>query len=76
MKFEEVLPDLREGKHVTNGFMKGNYYQAGYMTITFDESYKELTIFKCNFVGKVITDIHSWGMPLHEILRDDWEIVE
>lgn len=61
MKFEEVLPALREGKRITNSYLKHSEYKYLY--------YRDGTIF--NSRGGY------WHLPYSEIVNnDDWEIVE
>lgn len=78
MKFEEVLPLMREGKKARNGRMKGGeYWTCGYAKLNgTGETEKWLTLVKIyNNPFVKDNDIYSWGIERWALMCDDWEIV-
>jgi hypothetical protein len=75
MKFEDILPLLREGKKAYLPLYdnNGEYWQAGYIGIT-GSDHKTLTINHLNKEGKAFTGMNDWGVPRWMIMSDAWEI--
>jgi hypothetical protein len=76
MKFEEVLPLMKEGKKARHARMKtGEYWTCGYAR--FEEMEKWPTLIKIfNNPFEPDRDIYSWGIERWAIMDDTWEIVE
>lgn len=85
MKFEEVLPLLREGKKAYYPTDKegGSYFIAGYigMPDCYDDdgklvtSEKILTIHEVTKDGLGVVNKNSWGLSRWMLMCDQWEIV-
>lgn len=83
MKFEDVLPLMREGKKARNGRMKdGEYWICGKSSFKFDPSLSGwptlIKIFENPFESERTCDAnsYSWGIERWAIMCDTWEIVE
>jgi len=78
MRFEEILPALREGKKVRcKSFDEnGEYWMAGYISLPGGEDNKILTLHRFDKDDNVIRIATSWGMPRWIIMHDDWELIE
>lgn len=76
MKFEEVLPLMREGKKAKHLRMKdGEYWIYGYAS--FEGLEKWPTIIKIfNNPFEADKNSYSWGIERWAIMVDDWEIIE
>ena len=81
MKFEEILPLIRQGKKArVKECRNGEYWKAGFQII---ESPCELhhwcpkfTIICCDKNGEIIINKRSWGISRHLIMDEDWEIID
>lgn len=77
MRFEEILPLMREGKAAR---MESN--TDGYHWIACKQGAPHLSlpnilsIVELNKDGKIIADTHSWGIPRWAIMADDWVICD
>lgn len=80
MKFEEVLPFLREGMKAKHARMKnGEYWMCGYASLAGSDKWLTLhKIYKNPFENEMNVDSssYSWGIERWAILEDTWEIVE
>lgn len=76
MKFEEILPLMREGKKAKHARMKdGEYWIAGHATHPAVDKWPTLIkVFENPFEAD--RDSYSWGIERWAIMCDDWEIVE
>lgn len=81
MKFEEILPLMREGKKARHAKMKyGEYWiccNAAFLNTT--QTWPTLTkVFKNTFDKEVYADCasSSWGIERWAIMDDTWEIVD
>lgn len=81
MKFEEILPFMREGKKVRHARMKdGEYWiccQAAFMGT--EQPWLTLgKVFKNPFDKEVVSDGGSfgWGIERWAIMDETWEVVE
>jgi hypothetical protein len=75
MKFEEVLPHLREGKMVKypnydDG--KDGYWIAGYIGI-FEPCYNTLTLHRVTKEGRALREL---SIKSYALMSDVWELVE
>lgn len=76
MKFEEVLPLMREGK---KAYIPSHYMEQEYL-ICGKQGNTELgipiinTIIKVNSKNEFINDSYSWGIPCWAIMSDQWTI--
>jgi len=83
MKFEEVLPLMRQGKKAKHAkMMDGEYWICGTAEFKLDANVPKwptlVRIFDNPFEdGKNYdTNSHSWGIQRWAIMEDTWEIVE
>jgi hypothetical protein len=86
MKFEEILPLIREGKKAKCPTYDdaGEFWIAGYIGLpdVYDDkgeliqSEKHLTIHRMDIMGKFINDKHSWGICRWAIMDESWELME
>ncbi len=76
MKFEEILPLMREGKKAKHARMKdGEYWILCYESFQGSEKWLTLTkMFENPFEND--RNSYSWGIERWAILEDSWEIVE
>lgn len=77
MKFEEILPHLRDGKmaRYPNYFYNENgYWIAGYVSII--DSKKTLTLIRVNEQKKALKGIYDWGIANWALLSDNWEVID
>lgn len=76
MKFEDVLPLMRQGKKARHGRMKdGEYWICGFSGLQDMEKWSTLIkVFHNPFQPD--TDIYSWGIERWAIMCDDWEVVD
>lgn len=76
MRFEEVLPLMREGKKARHERMKvQEYWVCGHVSFEGVEKWPTLIkVFHNPFQPD--NDIYSWGMERWAIMCDTWEIVE
>jgi hypothetical protein len=80
MKFEEVLPLMREGKMARmKSENDGSWWICGRQgfpaTNCSEESYIP-TIIRLEVDGRHSSDRFSWGISRCAIMADDWEIIE
>ncbi len=78
MKFEEILPLMREGnKARIVGTTDGSHWVCCYQSIAFEpgEEDKCLSLAKIEADGFESADRHSWGIPRWAIMAE-WELVE
>ncbi len=80
MKFEEILPFMREGKKVRHSRMKeGEYWICGYASFEGMDKWPTLIkMFENPFENERAPDVSSWswGIERWAIMCDTWEIVE
>lgn len=84
MKFEEILPLLREGKMAKHARMKdGEYWivgKSGFKALVgLDDEWPTLIkVFKNPFEKEKFCDggSYSWGIERWAIMCDTWEIVD
>ena len=80
MKFEEVLPLMREGKKAKHGRMKdGEYWVYAFAKFEGMEKWPTLAkVYNNPFEDERNVDIssYSWGIERWAIMADDWEIIE
>ena len=80
MKFEQVLPLMREGKKATHGRMKDKeYWICGFAGLPGSEKWPTLIkIFDNPFENERSADASSWswGIERWAIMCDTWEVVE
>lgn len=80
MKFEEVLPFLREGKKARHGRMRdGEYWICGYQSLNGSAEWPTIIkVFDNPFDNERTPDLSSfsWGIERWAIMEDSWEIVE
>ena len=76
MKFEEVLPLMRDGKKAKHARMKaGEYWVYGFANVPGCEKWPTLIkMFENPFQPD--RDIYSWGIERWAILCDSWGIIE
>lgn len=82
MKFEEVLPFMREGKRakIIDPGISGGGWDYPWIVCTqslpyeIDERWLALT--RLNSKGQYIADAYSWGIPTWAVMSDKWEIIE
>ena len=75
MRFEEILPLMREGKKARLEDDKdGEYWICGYSG--FDESSKVLTIIRMDKNNCAPTTTYDWGIGRWMVMRDNWVAVE
>jgi hypothetical protein len=80
MKFEEILPLLREGKKARHGRMKAKeYWICGTASMPGMDKWPTLIkVFDNPFENERLCDKDSWawGIERWAILCDSWEIVD
>lgn len=80
MKFEEVLPLMREGKKARHSRMKANqYWICATMSVLGSGNIPTITkIFDNPFENEKTrdSDSYSWGIERWAMMEDTWEIVE
>lgn len=80
MKFEEILPLMREGKKAKHMRMKeGEYWICGHSSFAGSEKWPTLIkVFKNPFQNERTPDqsSYSWGIERWALLCDTWEIVQ
>jgi hypothetical protein len=81
MKFEEILPFMREGKKVRHARMKeGEYWICCNAAFTgTEQTWPTLTrAFKNPFDKEVVSDggSYAWGIERWAIMDETWEIIE
>ena len=80
MKFEEILPLMREGKKARHKRMKdGEYWIIGYAELSgLDKWMTLIKMFDNPFEKEKYSDggCYAWGIERWSIMCDDWEIVE
>lgn len=81
MKFEEVLPLMREGKKARHGRMKeGEYWICCNAAFLGDaETWPTLTkVFDNHFENERCADVSSWawGIERWAVMDETWEIVD
>lgn len=81
MKFEEILPFMREGRKVRHGRMKeGEYWicaQAAFMDTS--QTWPTITkVFENPFENERTRDANSyaWGIERWAIMDETWEIID
>lgn len=79
MKFEEILPLLREGKKARHARMKdGEYWICGYASFLQENKWPTLIkVFDNPFENERNADVStwSWGIERWAIMCDTWEII-
>jgi hypothetical protein len=76
MKFEEILPLMREGKKARHARMKSKeYWICGHVGL---EGLNRIPTFLKVFENPFTydKDTYSWGIERWAIMEDSWEIVE
>jgi hypothetical protein len=81
MKFEEVLPLMREGKRAILKSCSDDEWTVAFQFFTHScnepPNDKQLTLVQINpRDGSKLTDVYAWAIPRWAIMSDDWEIVE
>ncbi len=77
MKFEEILPLMREGKKARLASNEeGEYWICGYQGLKEDGSDKFRTILRMDKDGCAPLTTWDWGIARWMIMSDDWEVVE
>lgn len=81
MKFEDILPFMREGKKVRHGRMKEGEYWICCNTsfIGTEQTWPDLTkIFDNPFENERMSDANhwAWGIERWAIMDETWEVVE
>jgi len=76
MKFEEVLPLIKEGKKARHGRMKnGEYWICGHHSVTGLQNWPTLIkVFTNPF--ETDRDVYSWGIERWAIMDDTWEVID
>ena len=76
MRFEEILPLMREGQKAKHGRMKDNeYWICGYSSLGDSEKWPTLIkMYENPFEAD--RDGYSWGIERWAIMADDWFVVE
>jgi hypothetical protein len=76
MKFEEVLPLMRDGKKARHARMRdGEYWTCGYSSI--EASDKWLTLIKVfDNAFDCDRDSYAWGIERWAVMMDGWEVVD
>lgn len=74
MKFEEVLPLMREGKPIWLPNPEGDYWIAGRASLPGMDAW--LTMIKLNKDGEAPYEPSEWGIPRWMIMSSDWELYE
>lgn len=80
MKFDEVLPLMREGKKARHGRMnKGEYWIGGYASFQgMDKWLTLIRVFDNSFENECYRIASNWasGIENWAIMCDTWELVE
>lgn len=79
MKFEEVIPFMRQGRKVRmrSDIEEGVYWICGYQSLFLDtEEARQPIIIKLQKDDTCIPDRWSWGIPVWAVMAEDWEVIE
>lgn len=77
MKFEEILPLMREGKKARLASdIEGEYWICGYQGLMSDMSDKMPVIIRINKNGCAPSTTYDWGIARWMIMAEDWVVYE